>query len=104
MLRLLLLFALLAAWPLLAQLPSNPTSPDQTPPVRLPDGRLQSEAILEAEHAQTMKDLEEIKKLLGEVEAALEKDTRHVLSLPSLKKLEEIEKRARKIRSRMSRN
>jgi hypothetical protein len=103
MLRLLLI-ALVSALPLLAQLPSNPTSPDKTPPVRLPDGRLQSEAILEAEHTQTVKDIEEMKKLLGEIEVALEKNTRHVLSLPSLKKLEEIEKRARKIRSRMTRN
>ncbi|MCX6599225.1 MAG: hypothetical protein NTV70_22975 [Acidobacteria bacterium] len=103
MLRLLLI-ALVAALPILAQLPSNPTPSEKTPPMRLPDGRLQSEVILEAEHAQTLKDLEEMKKLLSEIEAALEKNNRHVLSLPSLKKLEEIEKRARKIRSRMTRN
>ena len=103
MLRLLQL-AVVAALPLLAQLPSGSTPPDKAPPVRLPDGRLQSEAILEAEHAQTVKDLEEMKKLLGEIETALEKNTRHVLSLPALKKLEEVEKRARKIRARMTRN
>lgn len=96
--------AVLAALPVLAQLPSNPSSSDKTPPVRLPDGRLQSEVILEAEHAQTVKDIEEMKKLLGEIETSLEKNTRHVLSLPALKKLEEVEKRARKIRARMTRN
>ena len=103
MLRLLLI-ALAATLPLLAQVSSSPATPDKAPPVRLPDGRLRSEVILEADHAQTLKDIEEIKKLLSEVEASLEKNSRHVLSLPALKKLEEIERRARKIRSRMTRN
>ncbi|MCX6593091.1 MAG: hypothetical protein NTZ56_16360 [Acidobacteria bacterium] len=100
----LLFTALMAVLPLLAQAPSSSASGDKAPPLRMPDGRLQSEVILEAEHAQTLKDIEDIKKLLSEVEESLEKNNRHVLSLPALKKLEEIEKRARRIRSRMTRN
>jgi hypothetical protein len=70
---------------------------------RMPDGRLQSEALLKADHESNLKDLDQMKKLMDAVRADLEKNDRHVLSIQSLKHLEEIEKLSRKIRDRMRR-
>lgn len=72
-------------------------------PARLPDGRLQTEAILKEDHAKSLKDADEILKLAEELKVELEKNDRHVLSVASIKKTEEIEKLAKRIRSRMRR-
>ncbi len=75
---------------------------DKDRPVRLPDGTLQSEAILKKEHEQTLKDAAELRKLIQEVVEALEKSDRNLVSLPVVRKLDEIEKRARQIRRRLA--
>lgn len=72
-------------------------------PKRLPDGTLQSEAILKAEHKKMLLDVARIVSLGQEIEAELEKNKHHVLSVGMLKKLEEIEKLAKKMRGRISR-
>ncbi len=84
------------------QFPDLPKDPDE--PVRLPDGKLQSEAIIKSEHEKSLKDLAELRKLIDEVQEEVEKNTQHVVSVQTLKKLSEIEKRAKNIRSRMTRN
>jgi len=71
-------------------------------PFRLPNGKLQSEEILKADHEQTLKDLAELKKLLVGLEDELSKNDRHVLSIGAIKKLEDVEKLSKKIRSRMT--
>lgn len=69
----------------------------------MPDGTLQSEAILKEEHKRNLADVERIKTLAGEVEEELKKFGHHVLSTGLLKKLEEIEKIAKRMRSRTNR-
>ncbi len=71
---------------------------------RLPDGRSQREAILKVEYEKTLKDAGQLVELAEDLKAELEKNERHVLSLSSIKKAEEIEKLAGRIRKRLKRN
>lgn len=84
--------------------------PQVVPPItrepeerRLPSGRSQKEAILEAEFKKTLEDVSRLVELAEELKADLEKHDRYVLSIPALKKTEEIEKLAKRIRSRLRR-
>jgi predicted RND superfamily exporter protein len=70
---------------------------------RLPDGRSQAEAIVKEDHERSLKDAAELVKLAEELKEELEKNDRHVISVGSIKKTEEIEKLAKRIRSRMKR-
>jgi hypothetical protein len=89
---------------LAAQRPSRQIDEAERAPssdVRLPNGKSQQEEILKAEHQKTLKDASELIELAEQLKAELEKNDRHVLSLASLKKTEEIEKLAKKIRARL---
>jgi hypothetical protein len=87
---------------LVAQAPSTtPPNPETIPEARLPNGRLQRDEILKADHAKSLEDAEELVRLSQELKAGLEKDTQYVFSLATIKKTEEIEKVARRIRSRL---
>ncbi len=70
---------------------------------RLPNGKKQSEAILKADFEKSLEDLRQITELSQTLLADMERDTSHVLSLNSIKKTEEIEKLARRVRGRMRR-
>jgi hypothetical protein len=91
--------------PLLCALPARTPSqpPDSEPPGRYPDGRSRTEELLKADYTSNLKDLDEIKTIAEDVKAELERNTRHVLSLGNLKKLEQIEKLSQRIRGRMRR-
>lgn len=91
---------------LFAQLPSPPTpaDPEKVPEVRLPNGKLQKDEILKAEHAKNLEDARQLSRLADELEVELKKNTQYVFSLSTIKKTEEIEKIAKRIRSRMKRN
>lgn len=80
-----------------------PTPPKEEEPKRLPNGQLQSEAILKDEHKKNLQDLEKMNQLVSDVKTEVEKNDGHVLSLGSVKKLEEVEKLAKRIRGRMLR-
>ncbi len=71
--------------------------------VRLPSGKSQAEEILKADHDRTLKDAAQLLKLAEELKADLEKNDRHVLSISTLKKTEEIEKLAKRIKNRLRR-
>jgi hypothetical protein len=71
--------------------------------IRLPSGKLQKEEILKADHEKSLEDASELLKLAEELNIELEKNDRHVLSVDTLKKLDNIEKLAKKIRSRLKR-
>ena len=92
---------LLLALTLLAQEP-KPHIDDPTT-VRLPDGKLQSEEILKAEHKRSIKDADDLMRLSQEVRRELEEHEHHVLSIGLLKKLDEIEKLSKKLRTRLKR-
>src|SRR5215468_8556347 len=76
--------------------PHQPVNQD----ARLPDGKLQQDEILKSDHERDLKDAAQLIELAEQLKEELEKNDRHVLSLSSLKKTEEIEKLAKRIRSR----
>ncbi len=78
----------------------DPTAP---PPVRMPNGSLQSDLILKADHAASVRDAARLKQLSEELAADLEKNDRHVVSMQTLKKLDEMEKIVKRVRGRMKR-
>ena len=72
-------------------------------PVRLPNGKLQSDEILKDDYKKNLKDAQELIDLAESLKMGLEKSEQHVLSIGDLKKTEEIEKLAKRIRGRMRR-
>jgi hypothetical protein len=100
-LLLLLLPALLAAAVAFAQFPIPPVPEDTD--VRLPSGKSQKEEILKADHEKSLEDATKLTELTEELKVELEKNDRHVVSVSMLKKLEEIEKLSKRIRSRLRR-
>jgi hypothetical protein len=80
----------------------SPTE-DQTD-VRLPNGKVQRDEILKAEHEQNLKDAAQLADLAEQLKQELEKNDRYVLSISTLKKTDEIEKLVKKIRSRLRHN
>jgi hypothetical protein len=95
---------LFAAFAILATAGQEPPAPPSDPSdVRLPSGKSPREEILKAEYEKALKEAAELSKLAEDLKNDLEKDDRHVLSLSSLKKTEDIEKLARRIRGRLKR-
>ena len=80
--------------------PSSP-SPDAQRDIQLPNGKSQRDEILKAEHEQNIKDAARLAELADDLKQTLEKEDRFVFSLNTVKKAEEIEKLARKIRTRI---
>ncbi len=75
--------------------------PQNSSDTRLPNGKSQQEEILKADHERSLKDASALIELAEQLKADLEKNDRYVLSVSTLKKTEEIEKLAKKIRSRL---
>ena len=87
-----------------AQEPETPPPaprPGERPDVILPNGKSQRDEILKAEREENIKDAARLASLADELKEALEREDRFVFSLSTVKKTEEIEKLAKKIRSRM---
>jgi len=78
-----------------------PPDPSKRTDIRLPNGKLQQDEILKADHEKSIKDAAQLIELSESLKKELEKDDRHVLSISSLKKTEEIEKIAKRIRARL---
>ena len=72
--------------------------------MRLPNGKKQQDEILKAEYEKNLKDAQELISIAKSFEEDLEKDDRFVLSLSSLKKLDDMEKLTKRIRTRMKRS
>src|SRR5260370_9959603 len=70
--------------------------------IKLPNGKSQQEEILKADYQKTLQDAAELVKLAEQLQDDLIKEDRHVLSLASLKRTEDIQKLARKIQTRLS--
>jgi hypothetical protein len=87
-----------------AQDPGQPPSRSQDEGTRLPNGKLQRDEILKAEHEQNLKDAAQLVELSEQLKEDLEKNDRFVLSMSTLKKTDDIEKLVKKIRSRMRHN
>ena len=91
--------------PASADRPQEPVPPgasrDAPEDIRLPNGKMQRDEILKAEHEQNIKDAAKLEELVQDLRESLEKEDRFVFSLSTVKKTEDIEKLAHKIRTRM---
>ena len=86
------------------QNPGQPPRPAEIQPsedIRLPNGKLQRDEILKAEYQKSLDDARELSRLADDLKLELEKNDRYVLSIATLKKTEEIEKLAKRIRDRL---
>ena len=71
--------------------------------VRLPNGKLQSDEIAKADYANTLDDARRLLKLATELNTEIEKGDRFVVSIAVIRKTEDIEKLAKRIRTRLKR-
>jgi hypothetical protein len=95
----LLLTVVSMLWIVVAQNPGPPPLGPAPPQMK----REQMEALLKEEHKKSLEDAADLVKLSEELKIELEKNDRHVLSVTAMKKTEEIEKIAKRIRGRMRR-
>jgi len=103
---------------MLAILSSTLGQPAQEPPVlpgqrqpppdrekdedtRLPNGKSQKDAISKEAHEEALKEVESLIQLAEDLRAELKHNGEFVVAVSSLKKTEEIEKLARKIRGKL---
>ncbi|HTP87280.1 MAG TPA: hypothetical protein VMH28_34145 [Candidatus Acidoferrales bacterium] len=69
--------------------------------VTLPNGKSQRDEILKAEYQQNLKDAADLIDLAQQLKLDLEKNDRYVVSMATIKKTDDIEKLAKRIRARM---
>jgi hypothetical protein len=74
------------------------------PDVQLPNGKSQRAEILKQEREQNIKDAAQMVELAKDLQQELEKNEAYVVSMASLKKTDEIEKLAKRIRNRLRHN
>jgi ribosome-binding protein aMBF1 (putative translation factor) len=70
---------------------------------RLPNGKNQTDEILKDDYEKNLKDARDLTGLARGLEEDLEKNEAFVFSLASLKKLDDMERLTKRIRSRMKR-
>ncbi len=95
--RIMMAFLLLAA-----QRPPRP-EPEE-PPVVLPSGKSQKREILKADFEKSKSEAADLLELAQQLKEDLEKNDAYVLDLRTLKKAEDIEKLAKRIKDRMKRH
>lgn len=100
MLRLIATLILFAMVPVPAQQPQSRME-KEAEEVRLPSGKMQKDEILKADHEKTLEDAALLLKAAEDLKVDLEKTDRHVLSVGTLKQLDNIEKLTKRIRSRL---
>jgi hypothetical protein len=87
-----------AAWLAFGQAGGSTQAPGD---VQLPNGKSQRAEILKVEREQNIKEAAQIVELAKDLQQELEKNESYVLSMSSLKKTDEIEKLAKRIRGRL---
>jgi hypothetical protein len=73
------------------------------PDVKLPDGRSQRNAIAKEDYKKSLDDARELVKLAESLQSELEKNDQFVISVSEVRKTEDIEKLAKRIRGRLKR-
>jgi len=68
---------------------------------KLPNGKLRSDELAKAAYAASLEDTKKMIATAEELKTELEKNDRYVVSLSAIKKTEEIEKLAKRIRGRL---
>lgn len=71
--------------------------------VRLPSGKSQRQEMIKADHARSKSEAAELLELAQQLKEELEKSEYQVVNLKLVKKAEDIEKLARRIKDRMRR-
>ena len=71
--------------------------------LKLPNGRSQKDEMLKADHLKNIEDAQKLVQLSEQIKTTLEKNDRFVLSLEDIKRLDEIEKITKRLRSRLRR-
>jgi hypothetical protein len=102
--RLCLLFAVVVL--ALAQhqgVPTPSTPESSSNDVRLPSGKLQRDEIIQAEHKKNQEDAAALARLAQEVKDDLDNGDSYIVSVKTLKKLDDIEKLDKGIRARLKR-
>jgi hypothetical protein len=74
------------------------------PDMKLPNGKSQKEEIIRMDYERNLRDAGELARLAGEIKDDLEKGDRNLVSLKTLKKLDDVEKLTKDIRQRLRRN
>ena len=97
--------ALLLALPVAAQIPDRRPGRDRDPDhdTKLPNGKSQKDEILKADHEKNLEEARQLAKLAVDLRDEIEKSEAFVLPLAALKKTDEIEKLAKRIRGRLRR-
>ncbi len=80
---------------------SDPEMIPDTRPGRLPNGKSQAEELLKSEYEKSLQDASQLVELAEQLKIELEKNDRHILSVSSLKKTDEIEKIVKRLRGRI---
>ncbi|MGO9227812.1 MAG: hypothetical protein ACLQKA_01180 [Bryobacteraceae bacterium] len=86
----------------LAQIPRP--KPPENPEIKFPDGKSQRDRMLKAEMTENRKEAAQLAELAQQLQSDLDKNSQYVFSLADLKKADEIEKLAHRIRTRMQHN
>lgn len=84
--------------------PRNPRilrAPDPDEDQKLPNGKSQKDEIAKQDHQEAMKEAESLVSMAQELRDELKKAGDYVVPVESVKKTEEIEKLARRIRGRL---
>jgi len=89
------------AWMAFAQASERPPVNDPQSDVKLPNGKSQRDEILKGERAQNLKDAAQLVDMAKDLQQEIEKNEAYVLPLSALKKTDEIEKLAKRIRARL---
>jgi hypothetical protein len=80
---------------------TRPRSPADEDEVILPSGKSQKDEMLKAEYQQNLKDAADLADLAQQLKLDLEKNDRFVVSMATIKKTDDIEKLAKRIRGRL---
>ena len=91
------------AWSQTSQLP-NPQLPGlhDDEDHKLPNGKSQKDAMAKSEHDKALKEANDLLQLAQQLKDEIQKAGDHVVPMSSVKKTEEIEKMAKRIRSHLT--
>jgi hypothetical protein len=78
-----------------------PIPPDPREDQKLPNGKSRNDAIAKKQHEEALKDADDLIAAAQDLKGALEHAGNYVVNVSTLKKTEEIEKLARRIRGRL---
>ena len=96
------LMLLVMALVMLAQIPRpHQISPRPDEEAPLPNGNVQREDVQQVDYDRSLNDVRELAKLAENLKMDLEKSDRFSISFSTVKKTEEIEKLAKRIRARL---